>query len=161
MSDPSFVPCDEMSLLDTCIQIEQTCASIYHSFARIFTDSPKIYFLWTEMAMEEVRHADEFRAAKANNCSKFRGFDIENDLLKVILDQVKSMNDSLKTKTPTLSEALLMATILEKSVEKYHLEASKQILGSELGRLLDVMVEYSHGHVETLRLAANSINMSD
>jgi len=50
---------------------------------------------------------------------------------------------------------------LEKSVEKYHLEASKQILEPELARMLDVMVEYSQGHVETLRLAADSIDMSD
>ena len=153
-------PWDEMNTLDICIKIEESCASIYYSFAGIFADSPQYFRLWTEMATEEERHADEFRAAKAIHCQHYSCSDMENDLLKRILDQIESFDVSLNSKTLSIREALLMALILEKSVEKYHLEVSKQILDPELSRLLDVMVEYSHGHKEMLRLAAESIDTS-
>jgi rubrerythrin len=161
MEDTSSTPLVEMSFLDACIKIEETCASIYYSFAGIFADSPKIYSLWTEMAIEEEKHADEFRSIKAIHCSNYNSLDTENELIEEMLEQVELVNDNLNKKTPTLYEALTMAVILEKSVEKYHLEASKQILDPELARMLFVMVEYSHGHVETLRLAADSIDLSD
>lgn len=160
MADTFTIPCNEISTLDACIQIEETCALIYYAFARIFANSPKIHSLWTAMAMEEERHADEFRATQAIHCKNHTCSDIENNLIKVTLEQIQSLYDDINKKSPSLREALLTAMILEKSVEKYHLEASKQVLDPELARLLDVMMEYSHGHAETLRLVADSIEMS-
>jgi hypothetical protein len=118
---------DEMSTLDACILIEETCASIYYKFAGIFAASPNFFSLWTEMAMEEEKHADEFRAIKAIHCSNYDCSDIENDLIKMILVKLKSLNESINSKTRSIWDALLTALILEKSVEKYHLEASKEI----------------------------------
>jgi rubrerythrin len=158
MTDLSAQQWDEMSTLDACILIEETCASIYYNFAGIFADSPKIFTLWTEMAIEEEKHADEFRQIKAIHCSNYDCSDIENELIKMMLEKLNSLNEGINSKTTSLREALLTALILEKSVEKYHLEASREILDPNLARLLDVMMEHSHGHIELLQLATDSID---
>jgi rubrerythrin len=160
MADMSDQQEGEMCTLDSCILIEETCASIYYKYAGIFSDIPKIFSLWTEMAIEEEKHAADFRAVKAIHCSNYDCSDIENDLLKMMLENLKSLNENINSKTPSLRDALLTALILEKSVEKYHLNISKQILDPKLASLLDVMMEYSHGHVEMLQLAADSIDTS-
>jgi len=157
MTESSSATRDEMSTIDACIQIEESCAAIYYSFAGIFADLPQFCSLWTEMAIEEEKHADDFRAVKAIHCKHYTCSDIENDLIKMVLDQIKTLNDSFSSKVPSLREALVTALILEKTVEKYHLEVSRQILDPELARLLDVMMEYSHGHKEMLRIAADTV----
>ena len=149
---------DEMSTLDACILIEETCASIYYKYAGIFADSPKFLTLWTEMAIEEEKHADVFRAIRAIHCSNYNCSDNENDLIKMIFEKLKSLNESINSKKQTLRDAILTGLILEKSVEKYHLEASKVTLDPKLAKLLDVMMEYSHGHVEMLQLETDSID---
>jgi len=149
-----------MSTLDACVLIEEACASIYYAFAGIFADSPDVSALWTEMALEEESHAEEFRNVRAIHCSNYECFDIENFMLKMILEQVDALNDTIRSKTPTLREAFTLAMILEKSVENYHVEASKLVVNPELSRLLDVMVEFSHGHIELLQHAVESIDMS-
>jgi rubrerythrin len=153
-------PLENVSTLDACILIEESCASIYYSFAGIFTGSPKIHSLWVDMAVEEEKHADEFRAIKGIQCKTSRCSDTENELLKAILENLNSLEKSLANTTPSLSDALVMAMMLEKSVEKYHMEASKKVLDPELSRLLGAMMEFSHGHAEVLRLAADSLDFS-
>jgi rubrerythrin len=160
MTDSSSAVWKGMSTLEACVLIEETCASIYYAFAGIFSDSPQVSTLWTEMALEEESHAEEFRSARAIHCTNYKCFDIENFMIKMILDQINLLNENIRRKTPSLRDAYMIALILEKSVENYHVEASKQVVNPELSRLLDIMVEFSHGHVEMLQHAVDSIDAS-
>ena len=159
MDDAASTAWKEMSTLDACILIEETCASIYYAFAGIFADD-RVSARWMEMAIEEESHADQFRTVRALHRDSHEGFDGENYLIKTMLDHVSSLSESIGKEPLTLQEALLTALILEKSVEKYHLETSQRIIDPELANLLTVMVEYSRGHIEILRLAADSQGLS-
>ncbi|WP_152609945.1 hypothetical protein [Geobacter sp. OR-1] len=145
-----------MRTLDACVLIEETCASIYYAFAGLFADNAKFSTLWTEMAIEEESHAEQFRTVRAIHFDSYTPFDDENFLIRHILEHVTNLNENIKVKTPTLKDALITALILEKSIEKYHLETSKRVMDPELAKLLEVMVEYSHGHIEMLHIAADS-----
>jgi len=157
MTDSTTAMWKGMSTLDACVLIEESCASIYYALAGIFSDSPLVTALWTEMALEEECHAEEFRTARAIHCNNYTCFDSENYMLKMIVEQVDMLHESIRNNPPSLREAYMLALILEKSVENYHVEASKQIVNPELSRLLDVMVEFSHGHIAMLQHAVDSI----
>jgi rubrerythrin len=148
-----------MSTLDACILIEETCAAIYYSFAGMFADD-KVSARWTEMALEEENHADQFRTVRALHQDSHQGFEGENYLIKTMLDHVTALSEGIGQKPLTLKDALLTALILEKSVEKYHLETSQRIVDPELANLLTVMVEYSRGHIDILQLAVDAIDTS-
>jgi rubrerythrin len=161
MIKSTSVICGKLSALDACIQIEEMCASIYYSFAGIFADTPKVHHLWKEMAMEEERHADEFRSAKISYSLNYKSDEEANYLIKLTLAQIKSFNDKIDRDKTTLKDALIMAMIVEKTVEKYHLDICGQIFDPEFVRLLRVMIQYSHGHSKILQLAKDTINTSD
>lgn len=160
MADPSLAKWDELSTLDACVLIEETCASVYYSFAAMFADKAKFATLWTEMAIEEESHAEQFRTVRAIHRDRYSSFDGENFLIKHILEHVSNLNENIRHKTPSLQDALITSLVLEKSVESYHLETSKRIMQPELAKLLEVMVEYSHGHIEMLQVAADATENS-
>jgi len=160
MDDAASTAWKEMSTLEACILIEETCAAIYYAFAGIFADDPECSRRWTEMALEEESHADQFRTVSALHRDSHEGFNGENYLIKTMLDHVSSLSESIGKEPLSLKEALLTALILEKSVEKYHLETSQRVVDPELANLLTVMVEYSRGHIEILQLAADSLGLS-
>jgi rubrerythrin len=151
----------KMTTLDACVKVEETCAAIYYSLADTFAESPKISSLWTKMALEEERHAEEFKSIRAIHCSNFGCSDSENYIIKMMLDNIEAIENDFKIKAPTYRDALMTALVLEKSVEKYHLEASRLVLEPELSRLLDVMVEHSRAHMDLIKIATDSIEQSD
>jgi rubrerythrin len=146
-----------ITTLEACILIEETCGDIYRQFAEIFNSQPEISALWLKIAADEDSHREQFQAAYQINGSGYVNQDNENYLLKEILVNIRSLQDGLRDNIPTLKEALIISAILERSVENYHVETGRLLLDDELADLIARMSDYDKAHKEIFQLAANEL----
>lgn len=146
-----------ITTLEACILIEETCAAIYRTFAEIFSSSPEVSALWLKIAEDEDAHREQFNIAYLLRGSGYLNQDTENYLIKQVLANINSLKDDITRNVPTLKDALIISSILERSIENYHVEAGKLIMDEELADLIAKMSDNDKGHKEIFTLAAKAI----
>ena len=142
---------ERLDTLNACLLIEETCSGIYRYFASLFSDRKEIAAIWSELADEEDRHAEQFRQAIHSQCRDSRCADDENFLIQAILDQLKSFMAEMKQHPPNAEEAFIAAAILEQSIEKYHVAAGKLLVNPQFSELLSTMAENDRRHREIMQ----------
>jgi rubrerythrin len=147
-----------ITTLEACVLIEETCAAIYRNFAVIFKGTATSE-LWSKIAEDEDLHREQFVLAQRVHGHGYLNQDTENYLINEILANLNSLKNELSSNVPTLKEALIISTILERSIENYHVEIGKLMLDEELAALISKMSDYDKGHKEIFQLAVESLEL--
>jgi rubrerythrin len=137
--------------LKACIAVEKTAAEIYRNFSGLF---PEARALWDGLAMEEENHAAVLIVSKRF----LRDGKLPGEVVPPVMGPVQAslelaadISRNIRTRNPSLREALDMALELERSVaENYFLEAMESKNPSGVMAVLQHMVRETNSHVEKI-----------
>jgi len=145
------------SFMDTCYEIESSCAEMYFLFAKQFTADVKISRLWNKTAMEEEYHALHVQMAK-KMVTSINWVCLESwRNATAALDMVKQFSCSVRESPPTLRDAMLMALSCEYRMESLHMQNAILVEDKCSNSMFKVLIEADHGHIVMLQTALDEM----
>lgn len=142
--------------LETCYEIENTCAEMYHFFAEHFIDDMKMSRLWRKTAMEEENHARQVLLAK-KMVESISWISLESwRNASEAREMVKQIASSVQKSPPTLQDALLLALKCEDKMEYFHIHNALLMKEKAGNSMFKAMMEEDLKHVELLKLVLDA-----
>ena len=157
MPDNETLSIFEVHILDVCCKIEETCASIYRYFSKLYEDTPKTRALWVKTAMEEESHAEQFRLASRLRGSGMGSLKTDIYNTKLLLAKIQSIYDGVQKSPPPLKESLRFAIKMEQAMAVYHMNSIIIYKDENLERLFKSMMGCDKQHIKMLENAFNEL----
>lgn len=148
--DKAPTPADQ-AVLDTCEQIEQTAATLYHHFADLFGDDEVLFQLWNTTAIEEENHAHQFVLARKIKRGLVDTVKVDRWKADNTLAMIRSVLDNVREHPPTLDDALRSAIKLESSLSHFHMDCVAVFTDGSLQNMFRAMMAADDGHVLRLK----------
>lgn len=139
--------------LDTCYEIENSCAEMYSLFSQQFTADIKISRLWSKTAMEEENHARHVLLAKKMVHSiNWVCLESWRNAASAV-DMVRQFSSSVRESPPTLCDAILMALECEYRMENLHMQSAILVKERAGNSMFMAMMKEDRGHIIMLEKA--------
>jgi rubrerythrin len=139
--------------LDTCWEVENISAELYHFFADHFIDDPWVSRLWRKTAKEEESHARQVLLAK-KLMESIVWVSIESwRNASLAREEVKQIASSAQKFPPTLKDALLLGLQCEYSMDYLHMQNALLMKEKASNDMFKAMMNQDRGHIRRLEAA--------
>ncbi|MBJ6724057.1 hypothetical protein [Geomesophilobacter sediminis] len=150
--DSFKLSCDEESVLELCIEVEEACAELYRYFERVFDDDRELSELWGRTAREEDEHAEQFRVA-----ARLKGVGVEGIRNEIYAVQalLQTVQDYLERDdaVPSPADALAFALEVEVSLAEFHMDSVLNFSDHHLEQVFLTHLKCDNTHVAQLQEA--------
>jgi rubrerythrin len=154
MSEQESLTVTEVSILNTCCEIEETAAQLYWYLATLYEDNVQLREAWEKTAREEEEHAAQFRLASRLRGSGMRVLKADYYKVKNVLAKMQAIYAGVQKSPPSLNDALRFAISLERALAEYHVGALVTFHDKELARLFISMKQNDESHIERFEQVA-------
>ena len=142
-----------VKFINTCAQIEEMAAKVYHEFSRNSHCDAELAAIWRKMARDEEDHAHQLRLVlrlSANEIldninDKCPNPDELSTRLEQILKEARQGNQELL-------DMLKVAVVLEKEFRRVHVAAALVFKDQHLLKMFEMLAAADDVHVEDLQL---------
>jgi len=157
MHDDVKLSTSDVHILNICRKIEETCAQLYHYFARLHGDTPEAGALWEKTAQEEENHAEQFRLAYRLHGSGMESLNLDIRKADALHGKILAAYEAVQQTPPPFKEALRFAIKLEQSMADYHMATVANFREKSLARLFTSMMKCDNQHIGMLEQALKEL----
>ncbi len=143
----------EKDILTTCAEVEQTVATLYRSFAKIYAENQMAVKLFQKTANEEDDHANQFMLACRMQGAGMKCVKVDAKQINDVHEKLRRTIDSIQANPPELKKALEFSANLEVTLGEYHMNAIVEFEDESLRRLFTNMRNNDRDHAQALRTA--------
>lgn len=143
---------DLMKILETCKEIELTCADLYRFYAQLFIDAPEQSELWRKTSLEEENHAQQF--ALAQNLIRHGTIkDMNAGMAEAThaLKMVQTLLERARMAKPDILAALETSIALEERLAAFHTTTVANFTNESHAKMFHAMMQTDNDHIGTLR----------
>lgn len=158
MNEQDSLTVSEISILNTCCEIEETAAQLYWYFASLYKDNAQLREAWEKTAREEEEHAAQFRLASRLRGSGMRVLKTDYYKVKNVLDKMQTIYAGVQKSPPCQDDALRFAISMERALAEYHIGALVTFRDKELAHLFTSMKQNDESHIERFQQAVQRLS---
>lgn len=157
MSQLTKLLLSELSVLDTCSEIEDTVAILYRYFSRLYKDNENISKLFFKTALEEDEHANQFRLASRLYGAGMKSVKSDPQQVESILKRIQSVYDAVKKTPPSMNDALALSVKFEMALSGFHMNSIVVFDDPNISNLFFSMRKNDDAHVQMLQQALDTL----
>jgi rubrerythrin len=137
--------------LDSCQELENLAAELYHLLADQFHDDRETALIWRRTALEEENHALQVTLAK-RLIGEIVGVNMESfKSVGGLKEELASLYSRFLAAPPDLYEALSTAIDFEERLERFHMHNAIRLKERPGIALFTAMMNHDRDHVVRLR----------
>jgi rubrerythrin len=139
--------------LDSCYELESSCARMYYLFAELFNEDEQVSLLWEKTALEEENHARHVQLAmKMVPSISWVCLDSWHNATATV-EMIKQTICSVQESPPTLQDAIIMALECESRMENFHMHNAILVKENVGNSMFKALKKADHEHIEMLETA--------
>lgn len=153
MSTKDSLSISKTSLLEICAEIEDNNARLYHHFADQAEDDPQMQQLWRQTALEEEKHASQFRLGGRLRGEAIKDVTIDESQVLRVLAAVKAVLARAQEANLSTEHALRLSIQMEERLGEFHMNSVAVFRDEYCARLFKSMMQSDKAHMDKLKQA--------
>lgn len=144
-------------LLETCAEIEDNVARLYHLFSEQAGDDTAFRKLWRQTALEEEEHANQFRLGGRLRGEAIEDIVVDEDRTIKVLAAVKAVLVRAQETPLSCEHALRLSIQIEEKLAEFHMGSVAVFCDEQCAKLFKSMMVGDKAHLERLKQAYDQI----